>query len=45
MYWLGRAVVMAHRRNMDDDPLVFALKDWNSRIAFAMSLAILFAAV
>ena len=45
MYWLGRALVMAHRRNMDDDPLVFALKDWNSRIAFAMILAILFAAV
>jgi 4-hydroxybenzoate polyprenyltransferase/phosphoserine phosphatase len=45
MYWLGRALVIAHRRAMDDDPLVFALKDRNSRVAFAMILAILFTAV
>jgi 4-hydroxybenzoate polyprenyltransferase len=45
MYWLGRALVMAHRKVMDDDPLVFALKDRNSRVAFAMILAMLFAAV
>jgi 4-hydroxybenzoate polyprenyltransferase/phosphoserine phosphatase len=44
MYWLGRALIMAHRKVMDDDPLVFALKDRNSRVAFAMILAILFAA-
>jgi 4-hydroxybenzoate polyprenyltransferase len=45
IYWLGRALVMAHRTVMDDDPLVFALKDRNSHIAFAMILAILFVAV
>jgi 4-hydroxybenzoate polyprenyltransferase len=45
MYWLGRALVMAHRKVMEDDPLVFALKDRNSRVAFGMILAILFAAV
>jgi 4-hydroxybenzoate polyprenyltransferase/phosphoserine phosphatase len=33
MYWLGRALMMAHRRTMDDDPIVFALKDWNSLAA------------
>ena len=33
MYGLGRALLMAHRRLMDDDPIVFALRDWNSYIA------------
>lgn len=36
MYWLGRALMMAHRRMIDDDPILFALKDWNSRVAFAL---------
>jgi 4-hydroxybenzoate polyprenyltransferase len=33
MYWLGRALLMAHRRLMHDDPIVFALRDWNSYVA------------
>src|SRR5262249_3716085 len=36
MYWLGRALLMAHRRLMDDDPIVFALRDWNSYAALAL---------
>jgi 4-hydroxybenzoate polyprenyltransferase len=44
MYWLGRALVMAHRKVMDDDPLVFALKDRNSHVAFAMILTMLLVA-
>lgn len=36
MYWLGRALMIAHRREMDDDPVFFALKDRNSLIAFAL---------
>jgi 4-hydroxybenzoate polyprenyltransferase len=37
MYWLSRMVVLAHRRVIDDDPIVFALRDRNSRIcALAM---------
>lgn len=36
MYWLGRALMMAHRRLMDDDPVVFALKDRNSLLAFGL---------
>lgn len=36
MYWLARALMMAHRRLMDDDPISFALKDWNSLLAFAL---------
>lgn len=27
MYWLGRNLLLAHRRLMDDDPIVFALSD------------------
>jgi 4-hydroxybenzoate polyprenyltransferase/phosphoserine phosphatase len=36
MYWLGRALLMAHRRLMDDDPIVFALRDWNSYVAIGL---------
>ena len=27
MYWISRLIMKAHRRQMDDDPVVFALKD------------------
>ena len=36
MYWLGRALLLAHRRLMNDDPIVFALRDWKSYIALAL---------
>lgn len=36
MHWLGRILMMAHRRHMDDDPIVFALKDRNSLLTFAL---------
>jgi 4-hydroxybenzoate polyprenyltransferase len=45
MYWLARALVMAHRREMDDDPIVFALRDWNSLLAFALVSVIMLAAL
>ena len=32
-YWIGRAMILAHRRMMDDDPIVFAMKDRISRMA------------
>ena len=41
MYWLGRALMMAHRRMMDDDPIFFALKDRNSLLAFVLVAAIM----
>jgi 4-hydroxybenzoate polyprenyltransferase/phosphoserine phosphatase len=41
MYWLARALIMAHRRLMDDDPIVFALRDRNSLLAFALVAAIM----
>lgn len=36
MYWIGRALLMAHRRHMDDDPIVFAFKDRPSLIILGL---------
>jgi 4-hydroxybenzoate polyprenyltransferase len=44
MYWLGRALLMAHRRLMNDDPMIFALRDWNSYLALGLTGLILLAA-
>lgn len=32
LYWISRMVMIAHRGNMDDDPIVFAVGDRTSRI-------------
>ncbi|WP_246755788.1 UbiA family prenyltransferase [Bradyrhizobium sp. CCBAU 53338] len=45
MYWLGRALMMAHRREMDDDPILFALKDRNSVFLFVLVGVILLSAI
>lgn len=45
LYWFCRALMMAHRRLMDDDPVVFALKDRNSLLAGALILLIVFFAI
>jgi 4-hydroxybenzoate polyprenyltransferase len=44
MYWLSRMVILAHRRVIDDDPIVFALRDRNSRICAAFMIAIVLVA-
>lgn len=36
MYWLGRLLLMAQRRLIDDDPIAFALRDWNSLLALTL---------
>lgn len=36
---------MAHRRHMDDDPIVFALRDRNSLLTFALVATIVVAAI
>jgi 4-hydroxybenzoate polyprenyltransferase/phosphoserine phosphatase len=36
MYWIARALMMAHRRYMADDPVIFAMKDRNSLLAAAI---------
>ena len=45
MYWLSRALMLAHRRLMDDDPILFALKDRNSLLAFGLIAALMAGAV
>jgi 4-hydroxybenzoate polyprenyltransferase len=45
MYWLGRILMMAHRRQIDDDPVLFALNDWNSFLAFGLIGAIIFCSI
>jgi 4-hydroxybenzoate polyprenyltransferase len=45
MYWLGRILMLAHRRAIDDDPIVFALRDRNSLVAFGLIAAILVGAI
>lgn len=44
IYWIGRALFMAHRRMIDDDPVVFAVKDRISLLAAGLAGAILVAA-
>ncbi|MFK8252632.1 UbiA family prenyltransferase [Ancylobacter terrae] len=41
MYWLGRALFQAHRRVMDDDPIIYAIRDWNSLLAGVLIGAIM----
>jgi 4-hydroxybenzoate polyprenyltransferase len=45
MYWISRALMMAHRRYMDDDPIAFALRDKNSLAAGAIIVLLLVAAM
>jgi len=41
MYLVGRMLILAHRRSLHDDPIVFALRDRVSRIAVVSIMAIL----
>ncbi|MFA4994808.1 MAG: UbiA family prenyltransferase [Bdellovibrionales bacterium] len=44
MYWVGRLLVLAHRRIIHDDPVFFALRDRNSYFAIcAMGIIVLLA--
>jgi hypothetical protein len=36
LYWISHLWLMAHRKQMDDDPLVFALGDRVSRTLIAL---------
>jgi 4-hydroxybenzoate polyprenyltransferase/phosphoserine phosphatase len=40
LYWLGRVVVLAHRRAIEDDPIVFALRDRNSYLCGGLMILI-----
>jgi 4-hydroxybenzoate polyprenyltransferase len=45
LYWISRALMMAHRRLMDDDPIIFALKDKNSIVAGVIIVLLVIAAI
>ncbi|RXH00588.1 UbiA family prenyltransferase [Bradyrhizobium zhanjiangense] len=45
LYWFGRALMMAHRREMPDDPILYAFRDGPSRITVAAMLCIMLAAI
>jgi len=38
LYWIGRVVMIAHRGQMHDDPVVFALRDRPSALCLALIL-------
>jgi hypothetical protein len=40
-YWISHIWLIAHRGRMPDDPVVFALNDWTSRILGLLMLAIM----
>jgi 4-hydroxybenzoate polyprenyltransferase len=44
LYWLSRIVVLAHRRAIDDDPIMFAIRDRNSLVCGVCMFAIVLAA-
>ncbi|WP_311974443.1 UbiA family prenyltransferase [Bradyrhizobium glycinis] len=45
LYWFGRALMMAHRREMPDDPILYVFRDGPSRIAVAAMICIMLAAI
>ncbi len=45
MFWIARALMLAGRRLMDDDPVVFALKDRVSLMTVAVAAILIVAAV
>ncbi|MGV8864883.1 MAG: UbiA family prenyltransferase [Pseudomonas sp.] len=45
LYWISRAWIVAHRGNMDDDPIVFAARDITSLGVLAISAIVIFAAI
>ena len=45
MYWISRMLMMAHRRLVHDDPIVFALKDPVSFAAVVLIAGIMLAAI
>jgi len=44
LFWISRVWLLARRRAMHDDPVVFALKDWLSYLIGALVLAVLWLA-
>ena len=45
LYWLSRIWLKAHRRQLQEDPLVFAFTDWPSLVVGLICLGVVWAAV
>ena len=45
LYWFGRALMMAHRREMPDDPIIYTFRDNASRITVAAMFCVMLAAI
>jgi 4-hydroxybenzoate polyprenyltransferase len=45
LYWIGRALMIAHRRGMQDDPIVYTFKDGPSRTTVLLMTCIALAAI
>ncbi len=45
LYWISRLWMKAHRGQVDDDPVVFAARDWQSLIVLIISACIFAAAI
>lgn len=45
LYWISRAWLIAHRGDMHDDPVVFALTDRTSRLLLAIAVTIIIGAI
>ena len=45
MYWIARALIMARRRLIDDDPVVFAIKDKVSLITAGTTVLLVLSAI
>ncbi len=44
LYWISRVWLIAHRGQMHEDPVVFALKDWPSYLIGVLMLAVMWLA-
>lgn len=44
LYWISRVWMKAHRGEVDDDPVVFAARDWQSQVIGAILIALLWLA-
>jgi hypothetical protein len=45
LYWIARTLMLASRREMDDDPVVFALKDGVSLTTLILIVALVLSAI
>jgi hypothetical protein len=45
IFWLSRLIMLAHRRVLTHDPILFALGDWVSWLTVAAAAAVILSAI